>query len=165
MTPEELIAELASKHGIRISPKDPVLVVAFLNDLMLSHQLQQARGLLDEQFQGFARELTGHRAALAGEIKKLLGAADGELGRRIATAVATGLDGSARDARERMANTIEGGRAQAESVIAHMLAKAEEAASAAAQARLWAVCAAGIAGVIATAMALFEAMPVIARVL
>jgi len=35
VTPEELIAELASKHGIKISPKDPVLVVAFHNDLVV----------------------------------------------------------------------------------------------------------------------------------
>ena len=165
MTPDELIAELASKHGIKLSPKDPVLVVAFLNDLILSDQLERARGLLDEQFRGFARELTGHKKALDAEIGKLLGAAEGELGRRIATAVAGGLDGASKDARDRMASTIEGGRAQAEAAIGHLLAEAQAAAKGAAHARLWAVCSAGIAGVLAVGMIVYGAIPLLVRIL
>ena len=165
MTPDDLIARLATKHGIKISAQDPVLVVAFLNDLILSDQLDRARGLMDEQFRGFTRELTGHRKALEAEVGKLLGAADGELGRRVAAAVAGGLDSAARDARERMASTIEGGRAQAEAAIAHLVAEAQEAARGAAHARLWAVCAAGIASVIAAGLVVYAGMPLIARMI
>ena len=165
MTPDDLIAELATKHGIKISAKDPVLVVAFLNDLILSDQLDRARGLMDEQFRGFTRELTGHRKALEAEVGKLLGAADGELGRRIAAAVAGGLDGAARDARERMASTIEGGRMQAEAAIAHLVGEAQLAARGAAHARLWAVCAAGIAGVIAVGLVVYAGIPLLARMI
>ena len=165
MTPDDLIAELATRHGIKISAKDPVLAVAFLNDLILSDQLDRARGLMDEQFRGFTRELTGHRKALEGEVGKLLDAADGELGRRIAAAVAGGLDGATRDARERMASTIEGGRTQAEAAIAHLVDEAQQAAREAAHARLWAVCAAGIAGVIAVALVVYAGMPLFARMI
>lgn len=162
MTPDDLIAKLATRHGIKISPQDPVLVVAFLNDLILSDQLDRVRGLMDEQFRGFTRELTGHRKAMEGEVGKLLGAAEGELGRRIAAAVAGGLDGATRDAQQRMASTIEGGRAQAEAAIAHLVGEAQLAARGAAHARLWAVCAAGIASVIAVGLVLYASMPLIA---
>lgn len=165
MTPDDLIAKLATKHGIKISAQDPVLVVAFLNDLILSEQLDRARGLMDEQFRGFTRELTGHRKALEAEVGKLLDAADGELGRRVAAAVAGGLDGAARDARERMASTIEGGREQAEAAIAHLMSEAQLAARAAAHARLWAVCAAGIAGVIAVGLVVYAGIPLLARMI
>ena len=161
MTPEDLVAELAAKHGITLSAKDPVLVVAFLNDLILSDQLGRAGVLLDEQFRGFSREMTGHRKAVADEIARLLNATDGELGRRIGTAVATSLDGASKQARDRMAATIEGGRAQAEAAIAQRLSEAQTAAREAAQARLWAVCAAGIAGVLATGLILYQAIPLL----
>ncbi len=46
-----------------------------------------------------------------------------------------------------MASTIEGRREQAEAAIAHLISEAQLAARGAAPARLWAVCAAGIAGV------------------
>ena len=165
MTPDNLIAELATRHGIKISPQDPVLVVAFLNDLILSDQLDRARGLMDEQFRGFTRELTGHRKALEGEVGKLLGAADGELGLRVAVAVADGLGRAAMDARERMASTMEGGRMQAEAAIAHLVGEAQLAARGAAHARLWAVCAAGIAGVIAVGLVVYAGMPLLARMI
>ena len=120
---------------------------------------------MDEQFRGFTRELTSHRKALEAEVGKLLGAADGELGRRIAAAVAGGLDGVAKDARERMASTIEGGRTQTEVAIAHLVGEAQQAAREAAHARLWAVCAAGIACVIAVGLVVYAGMPLLARMI
>jgi hypothetical protein len=165
VTPDDLIAKLATRHGIKISPQDPVLVVAFLNDLILSDQLDRARGLMDEQFRGFTRELTGHQKVLEAEIGKLLDAADGDLGRRVAAAVAGGIDSAGRDARERMASTIEGGRAQAEAAIAHLVGEAQLAARGAAHACLWAVCAAGIAGVIAVGLVVYAGMPLLARMI
>ena len=84
--------------------------------------------------------------------------------RRIGTAVATSLDGASKQARDRMAATIEGGRAQAGAAIAQLLSEAQTAAREAARARLWAVCAAGIAGVLATGLILFQAMPLLVRI-
>jgi len=63
-----------------------------------------------------------------------------------------------------MARTNEGGRAQAKAAIAHLVSEAQLAARGTAHARLWAVCATGIARVIAAGLVLYVAVPLLARI-
>jgi hypothetical protein len=64
---EQLIGEVARKHGLLLSRDDPVLVSVTLNEQILSHALGQLRGSLEQ-----AKQEIGELSARQTEVAKTI---------------------------------------------------------------------------------------------
>jgi hypothetical protein len=85
---EQLIGEVARKHGLLLSRDDPVLVSVTLNEQILSHALGQLRGSLDTAKQEIG-ELSANQTEAAKTIaEQLITAAAGYIADEVRAAAA-----------------------------------------------------------------------------
>ncbi|MGF1619649.1 MAG: hypothetical protein ACFCUR_03435 [Rhodomicrobiaceae bacterium] len=85
---EQLIGEVAKKHGLLLSREDPVLVSVTLNEQILSHAVGQLRASLDEAKQEIG-ELSAKQTEAAKTIaEQLITAAAGYIADEVRAAAA-----------------------------------------------------------------------------
>jgi hypothetical protein len=160
MTTDQLVTALTNRYGIRLSPKDPVFAVVYLNEIMLEQHAEALSARLEANLSNFLMQFRSQSDAAVREMKAAAADSEGILAYRIAASAGDALEVATRETRHELRVGIEGGRTQVMTIIQSHLAAAQRAADDAAQARLWAFCFAGISGVVAAGLIAFAIIKV-----
>ena len=69
MTTDQLVTALTNRYGIRLSPKDPVFAVVYLNEIMLEQHAEALSARLEASLSNFLMQFRSQSAAAVREMK------------------------------------------------------------------------------------------------